>query len=425
LVACSIIYFLLADPGEAFILLVSAILVIGITFYQERRSERALETLRDLSSPRALVIRGGKKKSIPGREVVNGDLVIVSEGDRVPADAVLVRNSSLEADESLLTGESVPVRKSVWDSVSEFSRPGGSDLPFIYSGTLIIRGQGIAEVRTTGQNTEMGKIGKSLQSVKEEGTKIQIEIKRLVRIIAIAGLSLCLVVAILYGVIRGHWLEGFLAGLSLAMAMLPEEFPVVLTVFLALGAWRMSKRNILARHIPVLETLGETTILCVDKTGTLTENRMVVRELRTFTEVFRVSENVSKALPENLADLAECIILASPIDPFDPMEKAIHSFGANFFEKNNYPARDWMLAREYPLSSELLVVTNAWLLPGASEHCIAAKGAPESIAELCNIHGKKLEILHRQAKEMADEGLRVIGAAKANFESKLLPYRFI
>lgn len=420
LVAASVIYFLLADPGEAFILLGSALLVIGITFYQERRSERALEALRDLSSPRALVIRDGERKRIPGREVVRGDLIVISEGDRIPADAAIISVSSLEVDESILTGESVPVRKSLWDNALDIARPGGNDLPFIYSGTLIVRGRGIAKVLATGQSTEMGKIGKGLQSVKQESSKIQNEIKRLVRVIATAGLSLCLIVAILYGLIQGRWLQGFLSGLSLAMAVLPEEFPVVLTVFLALGAWRMSKRNVLARHIPVIETLGETTVLCVDKTGTLTENKMVLLELRTSTEVLRVSEEANDTLPANFRELAECVILASPKDPFDPMEKAIHSFGTQFFEDKDYPARNWVLAREYPLSRGLLAVTNAWLPQNASEHIVAAKGALESIAELCHIKGEKLGMLHHLAKEMADGGLRVLGVARTK-ESKSLP----
>jgi Ca2+-transporting ATPase len=424
LIACSVIYFLLGDPREAFILLTSALLVIGITFYQERRSERAIEALRDLSSPRALVIRDGERKRIPGREVVRGDLIVISEGDRVPADAAVIRVSSLESDESLLTGESVPVRKSVWDKAAGFARPGGDDLPFIYSGTLIARGRAIAEVLATGQNTEMGKIGKGLQSVKPEGTKIQKEIGRLVRIVAIGGILLCLIVTVLYALTRGGWLQGFLAGLSLAMAMLPEEFPVVLTVFLALGAWRMSKRNILTRRIPVLETLGETTVLCVDKTGTLTENKMVVRQMRTLTEIFSVTEPAvagTNILPESFRELVESGILASPKDPFDPMEKAIHSFGAQFFEEKDYPARNLRLAREYPLTSGLLAVTNVWISPDDSVQIIAAKGAVESIAELCHIQGDRLEAIHNLAKEMAEEGLRVLGVAKTKLGSMSLP----
>ncbi|MDP4237428.1 MAG: cation-translocating P-type ATPase, partial [Bacteroidota bacterium] len=339
----------------------------------------------------------------------------------VPADSALLVNSAIEVDESLLTGESVPVRKSVWDRSTEFSRPGGDSLPFIYSGTLIVKGRGIAEVLSTGMNTEMGKIGKGLQSVTPEGTKIQKEIGGVVRIIAAVGISLCLVVTLIYALVRGEWLQGFLSGLSLAMAMLPEEFPVVLTVFLALGAWRMSKRNILTRRIPALETLGETTVLCVDKTGTLTENKMVVRELRTFQGVCRISDDSEGVLPQAFQRLAEYAIFASPKDPFDPMEKAIHSFGAQFFTKQAYPAYDLRLLREYPLSPELLAVTNAWQSKNGADHFVATKGALESIADLCHIEDDDLDRLHLLAKEMAGEGLRVLGVAGAVTKGIELP----
>src|SRR5262249_50935678 len=159
----------------------------------------------------------------------------------VPADAVVLTCTNLSTDESLLTGESVPVRKIAWDGVQELSRPGGEDFPFVYSGTLVVQGQGIAQVRVTGIQTEMGKIGKALQTVEVEGTRLQREVGRLVRRVAVLGLSLCALVVVLYGLVRGGWLEGFLAGITLAMALLPEEFPVVLTIFLALGAWRLSR----------------------------------------------------------------------------------------------------------------------------------------------------------------------------------------
>ncbi|MEI8135536.1 MAG: cation-translocating P-type ATPase [bacterium] len=421
LVASSAIYFILADPSEAFILLGSALFVIGITFYQERRSERAIEALRDLSSPRALVIRDGERKRIAGREVVRGDLIVIAEGDRVPADAALLEVASLEVDESMLTGESIAVRKSVWKNNSVLERPGGEDLPFLYSGTLIVRGRGIAKVLATGQNTEMGKIGKGLQSVKPEGTKIQNEIGSLVKVIAITGLLVCALVVVFYALTKADVLQGILAGLSLAMAMLPEEFPVVLTVFLALGAWRLSKKNILTRRIPALETLGETTILCVDKTGTLTENKMVVRELRTLTEVFQVKTEEISILPEGFLEAAESVILASPKDPFDPMEKAIHLFGDQFFNEQNYPGNQWTLVKEYPLSPGLLAVTNVWRTSEGSEHMISAKGALESIAELCRISGVELAAIHTQAREMANQGLRVLGIAKGKNEGSNLP----
>ena len=256
LLACGTIYLLLGDVQEALMLLGFVFVVLGITLYQERKTERAIEALRDLSSPRALVIRSGERKRIAGREVVPGDLLVLAEGDRVPADAVVLSSTHLSTDESLLTGESVPVRKVAWDGVLEMTRPGGEDLPFVFSGTLVVQGQGVAQVRGTGLHTEMGKIGKALQTVQVEGTRLQEEVGKLVRRVGFFALALCTTVVVLYGLTRGNWLQGFLAGITLAMAMLPEEFPVVLTIFLALGAWRLSKVNVLARRAPVIETLG-------------------------------------------------------------------------------------------------------------------------------------------------------------------------
>ncbi|WP_334102433.1 HAD-IC family P-type ATPase, partial [Methanothrix soehngenii] len=280
LVAGGLVYFLLGDLQEALILMGSVLIVMGITFYQERKTERALEALRDLSSPRALVIRDGEQRRIAGRDVVPGDLIVLAEGDRVPADAVLLSCTNLSADESLLTGESVSVRKVCSEADSPvMARPGGDDLPFVYSGSLVVQGQGVAVARATGINTEIGKIGRALQQVKSEETALQKETNLLVRNLALLGLGLCLLVVVAYGLTRGDWLQGILAGITTAMAVLPEEFPVVLTVFLALGAWRISQNNVLTRRVPAVETLGSATVLCTDKTGTLTLNRMKVKKI--------------------------------------------------------------------------------------------------------------------------------------------------
>ncbi|HHW13336.1 MAG TPA: HAD-IC family P-type ATPase, partial [Firmicutes bacterium] len=248
LVACGLIYLLLGDVHEALMLLGFVFVVMGITFVQERKTERALEALRDLSSPRALVLRDGQQIRIPGREVVRGDWVVLAEGDRVPADGVLVHSLNLSVDESLLTGESVPVRKTAAEGLLALQPPGGDDLPFVYSGTLVVQGEGLAVIQATGAHTEIGKIGKALQAVEAEETPLQRETGRLVRRVAWFGLALCLLVVVVYGFTRGNWLHGVLAGLTLAMAMVPEEFPVVLTIFLALGAWRLSQKQVLARR---------------------------------------------------------------------------------------------------------------------------------------------------------------------------------
>ncbi|MDD5190787.1 MAG: HAD-IC family P-type ATPase, partial [Dehalococcoidales bacterium] len=298
LIASGIIYMVLGDLQEALMLMGFVFVIIGITLYQERKTERALEALRDLSSPRAMVIREGVAKRIPGRDVVVGDILILSEGDRVPADGVVMDCNNLMLEESLLTGESVPVHKMESPETKTMERPGGDNSPYVFSGTLVVGGTCLAYVSATGVNTEFGKIGKSLQSIEPEETLLQVETRRIVRNLAIIGLGLCIVMALVYGFTKGDWLDGFLASITLAMAILPEEFPVVLTVFLALGAWRISQNQVLTRRMPAIETLGSNTVLCVDKTGTLTLNKMSVAKIAVKGEAFTVDLQSQQSPPE-------------------------------------------------------------------------------------------------------------------------------
>ncbi len=420
LVGGGILYILLGDVQEALMLLGFVFVVMGITFYQERKSERALETLRDLSSPRALVIRDGTEKRIAGREVVPDDILVMYEGDRVPADAMLLSSVNLSVDESLLTGESAPVRKMAADGAMDMGRPGGDDLPFIYSGTLVVQGQGVAQVKATGMQTEIGKIGKALRTVEQEDTLLQKETGRLVRNLAILGMSLSFIVAVVYGLTRGDWLKGILAGISLAMAVLPEEFPVVLTIFLALGAWRISQKQVLTRRMPAVETLGAATVLCVDKTGTLTMNRMSVSKIFAAGKYWDISMG-GESIPEIFHGLVEFSILASQRDPFDPMEKAIKELGDHYLAKTEHLHQEWSLIREYPLSKKLLALSHVWKSPDEVNYVIAAKGAPEAIADLCHFDEGRISELSGKISEMADNGLRVLGVAKASFRQEDLP----
>ncbi|MEI8315248.1 MAG: cation-translocating P-type ATPase [Verrucomicrobiota bacterium] len=421
LVACGAIYLVLGDRTEALMLLGFVIVVMGITLYQERKTERALEALRDLSSPRASVIREGQQKRIAGREVVRGDLLIIREGDRVPADALLLDATNLSVDESLLTGESVPVRKAAIENpaqTTEMHRPGGDDTPFIFSGTLVVQGQGIAEVQAIGAKTELGKIGKSLQTVEQEETLLQRETGRLVKKLAVLGLSLCAAVVVIYGLTRGDWLQGVLAGITLAMATLPEEFPVVLTIFLALGAWRISRKNVLTRRVPAIETLGSATVLCTDKTGTLTLNQMTVARLHANGTSCDLETLGPKPLPDGVHQLVEFGILASQRDPFDPMEKAIHQVGKTFLARTEHLHHDWELIREYSLSRQLLALSHVWKSRTSNDYIIAAKGAPEAIADLCHFTPGQTQELARQIDAMARDGLRVLGVARARFHKQ-------
>ncbi|HUU76386.1 MAG TPA: cation-translocating P-type ATPase [Methanoregulaceae archaeon] len=420
LVAAGSIYFILGDVEEGIILLFFVFVIIGITVYQEQKTEKALDALRNLASPRALVIRDGVHARIAGRDVVRGDLMLVSEGDRIAADACLLSSINVSVDESLLTGESVPVRKLPGDDLCK-GKPGGDDQPWLYSGTLMVQGQGVAEVVATGIHTEMGRIGIALQSVNREETRLHKETSQIVRRIALIGLLLCAIVVIVYGVSRADWLGGFLAGITLAMAILPEEFPVVLTVFLALGAWRLSRHSVLTRHVPAIETLGSATVLAVDKTGTLTQNRMSVARVNAAGLSHNCDPHKKSFLPEPFHELLEFAILSSKKDPFDPMEKALLQMGCDDLSGTEHLHEDWELMVEYPLSRELLAMSNVWRSKAGDEYIIAAKGAPEAIIDLCHLDVEQKATLKEEIESMAADGLRVIGVAKAYFRKPELP----
>jgi len=424
LVACGAIYMILGDVQEALILLGFVFVIMAITFYQERKTERALEALRDLSSPRASVIRDGMKLKIPGREVVCGDIIILSEGDRIPADAVIREALTLSVDESLLTGESVPVSKYPAETnthTGEAVKPGGDNQPYVFSGTLVVSGQGYATVHATGVHAEIGKIGKSLQSIEEEDTLLKKDVSRTVKIVGITAGLLCLIVITVYGLTRADWIGGFLAGLTLAMAMIPEEFPVVLTIFLSLGAWRISQKRVLTRRIPAVETLGAATVLCVDKTGTLTINKMKVRKLCVHEVLYDTIITNNKELHENCHAIVEYGTLASQSDPFDPMEKAIRELSDIYLKDTDHVHYDGEMVQEYSLSKNLLAMSRVWKRQGSADYIIAAKGAPEAIADLCHLDAQAMATLKLSIEKMADEGLRVLGVAWAHFKPSVLP----
>jgi P-type Ca2+ transporter type 2C len=422
-----VIYWILGDLQEAIILLGFVVFIAGISLYQEGKTERALEALRDLSSPRALVIREGQRQRIAGREVVRGDILVLAEGDRVPADAIVLSCTNLSTDESLLTGESLPVRKITAVGDVEMARPGGDELPFVYSGTLVVQGQGIARVRSIGDRTEMGKIGNALQQVQPEVTPLQREMNRLVsRLLGIA-LSLCVAIVIIYGATTGDWLKGVLAGITLAMAILPNEFPVVVTIFLALGAWRISQNHVLARRSSAVETLGSATVLCVDKTGTLTLNQMAVQQLFVYnhpenSQPYDLALHAQVPLPEAVHELVEFCILASQRDPFDPMEKAFKELGDRSLADTEHLHRDWQLLRSYPLSPDLLAMSHVWQSADGERYEIATKGAPEAIADLCHFTPQQQQVLATQVSAMAGQGLRVLGVAKASLSEAPPPF---
>ena len=421
-----VIYLALGDLKEALILLAFATMSVFITVVQETRTERVLEALRDLTSPRALVIRDGDRKRIAGREVVRGDFVVLAEGDRVPADAVLIQSHDLQTDKSLLTGESVPVRKTASSDAAPSTayRPGGDDLPYVFSGSLVVRGTGIGEVIAIGPLSEIGKIGQTLSTLETEPPRLQAQTRRLVRMFAVGGGAVSILAVLLYGTLRGGWLDAVLAGIALGMSMLPEEFPVVLTVFMAMGAWRISRARVLTRRATAIEALGSATVLCTDKTGTLTENRMSIAELRLKgTEIFRPRDVSGAKMPEKFHDLVEFGLLASARDPFDPMEKAFHDLGRErLAETELLHGLEWKLMHAYGLRPDLLAMAHVWQAADSrQEFVIAAKGAPEAIADLCHLGAADLATLMQSVDAMAAEGLRVLGVARAAFVGQTWP----
>ena len=410
LVACGVVYGLLGDAQEALMLLGFVFVVMGISFAQQRRSERSLEALRDLSSPQALVLREAQTRRIAARELVVGDIVLLAEGDRVPADLRLVEANNLALDESLLTGESMPVSKSAAEGAAETSA---------FSGSLVTRGSGRGLVTATGPRSALGRIGESLAAIEAAPTPIQREMRAVVKRVAAVGLALAAALALAQGLLRGDLLQGLLAGITLAMAILPEELPVILTLFLGLGAWRLARENVLARSMPAVELLGATTVLCVDKTGTLTANRMRVRRLWSAQGPFDMA--AGSVLPDALHGLLEYAVLASHRRAFDPMEAAIVAAGQQGLANTEHLHADWTLVEDYPLSPEMLAMSRVWQSPDQQGHLIAAKGAPEAIVDLCHLDAAQAALIAAQVAALAADGLRVLGVAQARFEARALP----
>ena len=439
LLAAGGIYLALGDRGEALFLLSFVFVVIGITLAQEHKTQRALESLRDLSAPRALVMRDGQEQRIAGQDVVRGDLLILHEGDRIAADAQLIQGQ-LEVDESLLTGEAVPVTKlpaaqadqataaaAAASTAPPQSKPapsGGNaahtvaSVGALFASTVVTRGVGLARVCATASHTAVGRLGADLAATAEPASALQQGSRTLVR-----RLGAIAVVLASAQVVLGWWwnggalLDSLLSGIALAMAILPEEIPVILTVFLALGAWRISQQKVLTRRVTAVETLGAITVLAVDKTGTLTMNRMAVAELATANARFTPED---AHLPETFHLLTEFAMLATPGDPFDPMEKAIQHFGHQWLAGTEHVHDGYESEFEYALSGDILAMTRVFASDEPDTHLLATKGAPEAVADLCHLGAAQRETIRRQVESMAERGLRVLGVARGRWRGPAL-----
>ncbi|MEI1278171.1 cation-translocating P-type ATPase [Leptospira venezuelensis] len=417
LLACGFIYALLGDLEEAVTLSIAVVAVISLTIYQKNKSEKALESLRKLSPLRAKVIREGKKIEIDSSFIVPGDLVFLSEGDKVPADGYILDGLNLHSDESLFTGESVPVLKVETDP----NNPGPySDSQKVYSGTKIVSGEAIIKVLFTGDSTSIGAIGKEMSEISESESPLQKEAKRFTTFFFLGALVVSVFLIYGLGTRNGNWIQAVLAALTFLMAVLPEEIPVVLSIFFSLGAWRISKSGVLTRKLNSIESLGAATVLCVDKTGTLTENQMKVRGLVSSVEN-SLFEFKSLEVAEEFHLLLEFSILASKKDPFDPMEKAIQELGIKLLYDTEHLHSDWRLEKEYPLSPKLLALSYAWNSEEPGTFVIGTKGAPEAIFDLCHFSEEKTTHWERITENYSLQGYRAIGVARSRIVNSSLP----
>ncbi|MBU6494351.1 MAG: cation-transporting P-type ATPase [Burkholderiales bacterium] len=409
LLGASAVYLALGDRIEALTLLAFVLLVVALTAFQSHRTRQVLDALRELCAPRAQVLRDGTLQAVSATELVPGDVVVVGEGARVPADGVLFEAHELSVDESLLSGESVPIAKSCDGTLPE---PALAATRQLFFGSMVVQGQGRMIVSAIGGSTALGRIGASLGGITQAQSPLQLQARAFVNRFAIVALCLCVLLAVAYRWRTGEWVPALLAGITLAMGILPEEIPVIMTVFMALGARRIAAEGVLTRRLNAIETLGEVSVLCVDKTGTLTQNRMAVRVLFAQGQE-QVVDDTLPELGEAYHELLEYLVLASEIEPFDPMERAFQRAGQRYLGGTEHLHGDWALVQEYALSPALPAMSHGWHAPDLSHYPVACKGAPEAICDLCHLDEAQTAALLERSAQMASRGLRVLGVARA------------
>lgn len=439
LVTAAVLYMLLGDLTEGMTLSVFVLAVLVLSFYQEGQSEAAIEALRQLTQPQARVLRDGQTQLIPASNVVVGDWLLLSEGDRVAADGRLLTANNLQIDESLLTGESMAVDK-VLPELPATGRPADQTPPpasCVHGGTFVVRGSGRAQVTATGMHSQIGQIGQALAQVQQADTPLQRQTARLVKVLASLVGVLCVVMVLTLGWRTGQWLPALLAGIALAMAILPEEYSVVLTLFPAMGARRLTREGVLTRHINAIETLGATSVLCTDKTGTLTQNSMTVTALAVPRrpdadpgDIVHWTDPSGTACPTPIAEaplsaafhpLIEHAILASAPTPFDPMETAFHAMGQRQLKDTNRAFGEGQLVQSYALSPNLKAMSHVWQFEQAEDRVVSAKGAPEAIMDLCHLSDGERQRWLACVAQMAAQGLRVLAVAHSRFEGDDYP----
>jgi Ca2+-transporting ATPase len=390
----ALIYFLLGEPRDGLIMIGFVVFMSGINLFQEWRTDRTLQALKDLSSPQIRVIRNSELSTIDSRDLTVGDLVLLEEGDKIPADGRVLELFDLAVDESTLTGESEVVWKKPILTDAEKDSHWRKDL--CYAGTMVTQGSAIVQITQIGSGTEYGKIGQDISAIPDRPTPLEKQVRKVVKVTGLIGLGMFLLVFLITYQHSLNIIKSILDGITLAMAMIPEEFPVILTVFLAMGAWRLARKQSLIRHIPSVETLGAITVLCVDKTGTLTKNQMTVQDQFCF-------KNHANR------DLLYWAGLGCETEPYDPMEKAILAAAeAEGIQRDELFSKPMIF--EYPFSSETKMMGHVWKLNGDS--VLAAKGSPESILPLCNLNQTEFQAVQHEQERMAARGFRVIAIAK-------------
>lgn len=386
LIIAASVYFIVGEYGDGITMLIFVLAVCTIEFIQETKTDKALEELNKLSSLNVKVIRNGKKEIINSEEIVVGDIVILEEGDRVPADGKILYTQSLGINESSLTGESEIVYKNKEEDLKNHFK-----LNMCYSGTDVVNGLGIIEVTSVGKNTEFGLIGQSLNNIKKEKTPLEKQINKLVFICTIVSITVFILTIIINYINHPELtptkriVDSLLAGITIAMATIPEEIPVILTVFLAMGSWSLTKKNTLTKNMKAIETLGTVNVLCTDKTGTITENKMIVEDIYTNSETF------IKTLYQSCPQVA-----------YDPMEIALKKYC-----QENEKTNTGSITKEYPFKAETKMMGQIW---NNKELCV--KGAYENVLPLCNLDKENYKQVKSKINEYSKEGYRVLAIAK-------------
>lgn len=405
LIAVSVIYVIVGNYSEALFMFGAIIAVSGISFYQDNRSKKALEAIEKLNEPLSTVIRNSKVMQIPTHEIALGDLCIIEEGKMINADGKIVHSNDFSVNEASLTGESFSV----------FKNPETDDNK-VYSGTLVVSGLAVFEVENIGAKTKLGKIGQSIQNIKEEISPLQLQITKFVKWMAFIGIAVFLTVWAYSFLQSRDIVQSLLAGLTLAMSILPEEIPVAFTTFMALGSWKLMKQGVIIKRSSIVETLGSTTVICTDKTGTITENSMKLKALFDFKSN-QVFDDTSFDKSE-LSELIQFAMWSSEPFPFDPMEKTLHKVYEE--TQTSDQKKDFQMVHEYPLEGKPPLMTHIFE-NNLGERIIAAKGAPEAILAVSILSEDEKENLRQQIQEFGKQGYRVLGVAKCDFKGNNFP----